>query len=130
MRPLLLTLASTLFLVAFTGWTTPDDRIVAFSECTINEGKTMTEVEAANSAWVKFMNANVEGGDIQSYILSSKVGEREPRGFMFVDSYPSLASWAAGDVALGSDAGKALQADHNGLMECSKNELHKSKQSE
>ena len=30
--------------------------------CTIKEGKTMDDVRAANSRWVKFINANVDGG--------------------------------------------------------------------
>ena len=90
----------------------------------------MAEVHEANSAWVKFMNANVEGGGIRSYVMTPKVGEREPRGFTFADSYPSLQSWAAGDHAINNtEEGKAIQAVLNGLVDCSENQLHMSKES-
>ncbi|NND72193.1 MAG: hypothetical protein HKN43_11520 [Rhodothermales bacterium] len=130
MRSILSSLAFVFLTISFTGWSMPDDRVVEIWECTVKEGKMMEAVHEANSAWVQFMNANVEGGDIRSYVLTPKVGEREPRGFMFIDSYPSLASWAAGDAAIETDAGKAVQAALNELLDCSENEMHMSRQSE
>ena len=117
------------FLLVLTGSTMPDDRIAEMWESTMKEGNTIEEVKAANSKWVAFMNANVEGGDIHSYVFTPQVGEREPRGFMFVDSYPSLESWAAGDKAIETVAGKVIQAEINALTDCSKNSLHVSSES-
>jgi hypothetical protein len=62
--------------------------------CSINDGKTMDDVRAANSNWLKFMNANVEGGGISSNIVTSVVGNAERGHFMYVDSFPTLESWA------------------------------------
>ena len=49
---------------------------------------------------------------------------------MFVDSFPSLESWAAVDRAMETDEGKKVQAGLNALLDCSENELHMLRQSE
>jgi hypothetical protein len=49
---------------------------------------------------------------------------------MFVDSYPSLESWTAGNRAIETDpAGKVIQAEINALTDCSRNSLHVSSES-
>lgn len=128
MKTLSTTVLLSFFLISTTGFSMPDDRIVEVWECTMKEGKTMEAIHAANTKWVAFMNANVEGG-VRSYVMAPKVGEREERGFMFVDSFPSLQAWAAADAAIESEEGKAIQAEINALVDCSKNALYTSKES-
>lgn len=100
-----------------------EDRVVDVWNCTFVDGKTIEDVQAANGKWVKYMNANVEGGDIHSYVLTPIVGKRG--GFIYVDSYPSLASWTAGD-ALEGDELTAINAALEEAATCSDNALHKS----
>ncbi len=117
------------FLVEVKPPTMPGDRIAQILECKLKEGKTIEEAHAANSKWVVFINDNVEGGDIRSYVMTPQVGNIETGSFMYIDSYPSLESWAAGDKAIAMTAGKAIMDELQAVAECSKNSLHKSKQS-
>jgi hypothetical protein len=116
-------------LFALTASTVPDDRINELIECKLKEGKTIEDVHAANSKWVVFMNAHVEGGDIHSYVLTTEVGNIQTGHFMYIDSYPSLESWAARDKASEMEAFKPIQAELSAVAECSKNMLYKSRES-
>jgi len=94
--------------------------------CSINDGKTMDDVRAANSNWLKFMNANVEGGGISSNIVTSVVGNAERGHFMYVDSFPTLESWAEADSATeGNKEGEAIDAALQDAASCSENRLYK-----
>lgn len=103
-----------------------EDRVVNVWNCTLMDGKTIADVQVANGKWVKYINANVEGGDINSFVLTPIVGKRG--GFMYVDTYPSLASWTAGE-ALEGDEMTAINAALDEVAECSDNTLHKSEAS-
>jgi len=103
-----------------------EDRVVNVWNCTVADGKTIADVQVANAKWVKYVNANVDGGDIHSYVLTPIVSKRG--GFMYVDSYPSLVSWAAGE-ALEGDAMTAIEAELDEVAKCSENTLHKSEAS-
>lgn len=122
------TLAS-LCIVVLSATTMLNDRIVETAECQLKEGKTIEDVHAANSRWVEFMNANVEGGDIRSYVLTSRVGDATPGKFTYVDSFPSLESWAASYKTHEMDAYKPIREGLQAAAECSQNALFESKQS-
>ena len=77
----------------------------------------------ANSKWLKFVNANVEGGGITSSIGTAVVGNFET--FIFVDTYPSLTAWAAAQELLDSDAADEIDGLFEDLNDCSKNSLWK-----
>ena len=85
---------------------TSDTATVEIWKCTLNEGKTMDDVAAANGKWVKFMNANVEGGDIHSYGQTAVVGEQG--SFLYIDECLegtlrfTRSDWT-GPVNIGSD---------------------------
>jgi hypothetical protein len=93
-------------------------------KCTLNDGKTMDDVATANGKWVKFMNANVEGGDIQSYGQTAVVGDQD--SFLYVDVFPDMKAWIAGKAAISSDEGKALEAELIKVASCSSNSLYSS----
>ncbi|MDA0706135.1 MAG: hypothetical protein O2907_05125 [Proteobacteria bacterium] len=46
-----------------------------------------------------------------------------PEHFRWVDTYPDLATWAAGKAALDTEEGAAIDTVFSGIQECSGNEL-------
>ena len=98
--------------------------------CTIKEGKTMDDVRAANSRWVKFINANVDGGGITSHIITSVVGNASTGSFGYVDSFPTLESWTAAKSATdGNEEGEAIDEALGEAAECSENRLYEAEAS-
>ena len=96
--------------------------------CELEDDKTIEDVQAANSKWLKWLNENVEGGNIHSSVATSVVGSAEH--FLFVDSYPDLATWSAAKAALDTEEGQALEEMFDGIFDCSKNRLFKLTQTE
>ena len=101
-----------------------DTRIVEVWSCTMLEGKKIEDVQAANANWVKFMNGKVAGGDIQSFVMTSVVGNSS--GFTFADSFPSLAAWTAAKAAVKTPEGQAVEAGLATVSKCTSNTLHES----
>jgi len=99
------------------------DSITETWTCKVEEGKKIEDVQAINSKWLKWVNANVEGGGITSAVATSVVGNSGM--FMFVDTYPDLATWAAAKDALDSDAAEELEDLFEGFSDCSENRLWK-----
>lgn len=99
------------------------DSITETWTCEVKEGKKMEDVQATNSKWLKWVNANVEGGGIKSSVGTSVVGNSEK--FIFVDTYPDLATWAAAKDALDSDAADELDEMFEDVSDCSENRLWK-----
>ncbi len=91
--------------------------------CELQDDVEMEAVQAANSKWLKFVNEKVEGGGITSSVGTAVVGNQEV--FLFVDTYPSLSSWAATAELLDSDAGDEIDGLFDDLTECSENRLWK-----
>jgi hypothetical protein len=88
--------------------------------CKLNEGKKVEDVQVANSAWLKWVRANVNE-NINSHVGTAVVGKSDM--FLFVDSYPDLATWAATHMALQNDAPKELEANIEAAAKCSENRL-------
>ena len=99
------------------------DSIAEVWTCEVKEGKSIEDVQATNSKWLKWINAHVEGGGIKSSVGTTVVGNNEI--FIFVDTYPNLATWAAAKDALDSDEGDELDDLFNDVSECSENRLWK-----
>jgi len=91
--------------------------------CKMKDDVELEAVQAANSKWLKFVNAKVAGGGITSAIGTAVVGNFET--FIFVDTYPSLSAWAATQELLDSDAGDEVDGLFEDLTDCSKNSLWK-----
>jgi hypothetical protein len=96
-----------------------DDYVNAYT-CKLNEGKKVEDVQAANSAWLKWVRANVSE-KITSNVGTAVVGQFDM--FLFVDRYPDLATWAATTMALQNDAPKELEANLNAAAKCTENRL-------
>ncbi len=97
------------------------DSIAETWTCEVKEGKSIEDVQATNSKWLKWINAHVEGGGITSSIGTAVVGNIET--FIFVDTYPNLATWAAAKDVLDSDEGDEIEDLFEDVSECSENRL-------
>ena len=97
------------------------DGIANVYTCELNEDSEIEDVQAANKKWLDWVNAHIEGGGITSSVGTAVVGNQEV--FIFMDMYPSLASWAATADALNSDTGDELEDLFDDTSECSKNRL-------
>jgi hypothetical protein len=95
------------------------DEYVAAYTCKLNEGKKVEDVQAANSAWLKWVRENVNE-NISSNVGTTVVGDFDL--FLFVDSYPDLATWAATVTALES-APDSIEEGLNAAAKCEKNRL-------
>ena len=91
--------------------------------CTHKENKTIEDAQAANSTWLKWINDNVEGGNISSSVVSSVVGNTEI--FLYVDSYPDLDTWSAAKAAVDTEEGQAVDEVFEGVSDCTENHLYK-----
>lgn len=98
------------------------DSIIESWTCELEEDKSMDDVHAANRTWLKFVNDRVEG-EVTSSVLTSVVGDSGE--FLFADSFPDLATWAATKDALDSEEGEAMEESLEGIYDCSGNRLWK-----
>ena len=113
------------FIFLFSGLSFAGTTIVDVWQCKLKEGKTMKDAGIVNEKWVKYMNTHVKSSGINSYDLAPKVGNNE--GFMYVDVYPDLETWAASDdVMKKTKEGKALQKELSAVAKCSSNSLYSS----
>jgi len=126
-------LTKSLLLLATLGFATSvvaagadETRLINLWQCKLKEDKTVADVHAANGRWVKYVNAQVAGGDIHSYVLQTLVGESG--SFLYADSYPNMAAWEAAS-ALETDEMKAIDKALGDVADCASNTLHKSKES-
>jgi len=106
---------------------TAGTRINEVWTCTINEGKSLDDVKTANHKWVKYVNKEVKGGDIQSYVANAIVGKQNK--FVYVDSFPSMESWTAQKAAMDKDSGKKLEEELSKVAKCQSNSLYSVEQS-
>lgn len=104
-----------------------ETRFIEVWNCKILEGKTIEQVHAANKTWLTFVNGKGQAGGVQSYVITSVVGDSS--GFIFVDSYPSMAAWATTRAALKTPEGLAADAAVISVSTCTTNTLHESTES-
>ena len=118
-RTLLLIIAVTLSTVA-----NADTRILEVWNCKLIDGKTIEQVQAANKIWLTFVNGKGQAGGIRSYVMTSVVGDLT--GFMYVDSYPNMATWTTTKAALKTPEGVAADAPNISVSQCTSNTLQES----
>lgn len=110
------------FIIVFISNSIFADTIVASFECKLKEGKKQEELQAVNSKWLKWVRKNVNE-NIQSSVGTAIVGSQNM--FLFADTYPDLAIWAAAQTALDSDAASELGDLFDEVSTCSENRLWK-----
>jgi len=119
---LLQTLCVTVF-VFFSGSVVADTYAEVYN-CKLGEGKTVEDAHAANKKWLKWVNANVANGKITSSAGTAIVGDNE--AFLWIDTYPDLATWSAAKTAMDSKEGKeALKDLFKDITNCKENRLWK-----
>ncbi len=96
--------------------------------CTVNDGKTLDDVRAANSAWVVFMHENVDDA-ITSTILTPVIGNFEGGRFVFADDFPSFDVWNEARKASDSDEGQAIDAAINEAATCTNSSMYSAEKS-
>lgn len=96
--------------------------------CTVVEGKTADDVRAANSAWVKFMQANVDKR-ITSSILMPVIGNFEGGRFVFADDFPTFDVWNKAREASQTKEGQAIDAALNDVALCSSSSMYAAEKS-
>ena len=96
------------------------DSVTESWQCELKDGKTIADVQALNSKWLKWVNERVDGV-VRSSVGTAIVGDAEI--FLFVDSYPDLATWAAVKDALDSEEGSEMSSLFEETSECSGNRL-------
>jgi hypothetical protein len=103
-----------------------DTRIAELYVCELKEGKEMDAVKANNIKWLAYTRKAAGSDDVRSYALTPLVGDLST--FMFVDSFPDMATWSKVKSALKSPEGEAIEAGFEDLMDCAKNRLYESEQ--
>lgn len=103
------------------------ERVVEIWHCKVKDGMKMDDVKAANSRWVKHVNATVGGDDISSYILTPVVGKQGT--FMYADTFPSIEAWNGSREAMKSGEGPEIDKALDAAADCSSNTLHRSTES-
>ena len=130
MKSLLTTIITFVAAVGIWSISNADSGYRAVNSCILIDGKTIDDVRIVNSKWVEFVNKNVEGGDITSHIITSVVGDITPGKFQFVDSFPTLESWAAYLKAIESIAeGIAIDVEVREAEDCTESQLYKAEKS-
>ncbi len=89
-------------------------------QCELKDGKSIDDVQAINSRWLAWVNERVDGV-VRSAIGTAVVGNTEI--FMFLDSYPSLSTWAKVKELLDSEEGNELDDLFAETSECKSNRL-------
>ena len=97
--------------------------IVEFWKCELKDGATMEAVEANNKKWLAATRKAAGSDDVNSYLMTTIVGDQT--AFWFADAYPDMSAWSAANEEM-SDELKAIEATFEELMDCSDNRLYKS----
>lgn len=108
-----------IILLCFGGVAAADSVVESWS-CKLDEGKSIEDVKAANSKWLAFVHKTVSD-KITSQVATSLVGKSD--GFMFVDTFPDVVTWAAAKAALETEEGEAAEASFEGISTCTENRL-------
>ena len=109
------------------GFCLADDHtaIVEFWKCELKDGMKMEDVEANNSKWLALARKTAGTDDIESYLLTTVVGDQTK--FVFADVFPDMATWSGQKSADETEEGKAIEDKFDELLDCSDNRLYESK---
>lgn len=120
----IITVTVALLLLGMTGIAAANPVMMVWT-CTLNDGATVEQSQAAGKKWVALMRKLAGNDEITSSWVSAVVGETGH--FMWVDTYPSLEVWAAAQTAWGnSKEAAALEEVFSANETCSKNRLYRS----
>ena len=111
-------------LLALSGFAAADPVRMVWT-CTLNDGVTAEQSQAAGKKWVALVRKLTGNDEISSSWVTAVVGE--VGHFMWVDTYPSLEVWAAVQTAwANSKEAAALEEELEANETCSKSRLYRS----
>jgi len=88
--------------------------------CELNDGKTQEDALALNAKWLKWARGFAGTDEITSSFVTTAFGEFG--GFLWVDSYPDLATWAKVEEADAEDKSETSAA-YDELETCSERRM-------
>lgn len=95
------------------------DTVEEVWNCKVKDEKSLDDVQAVNSKWLTHVRENVSK-EISSSVVSAIVGDST--SFLFVDSYPDLATWEKTKTYLRDN--DEVDDMFDDVSECSKNTLY------
>ena len=128
MKAHLIKILSVFLVLCIWGSAVADSTVRVVWICSVQDGKTIDDVRASNSAWVRFMHANVDDA-ISSVILTPIIGNIEEGRFIFADDFPSYDVWNQAREASETAAGQKIDAAINDAATCDSNSLHSAEES-
>ena len=88
--------------------------------CELKEGKTAEDAQAINSKWLAWARKVAGSDEVTSSLATAIVGDT---GFLWVDTFPDLVTWAKVNEATSSEEYAPLGEAFNELQTCSGNRL-------
>ncbi len=114
--------AVTLLMASFS--VSADTRVAQVWTCTLNEGKTLEDLNTVHGKWLAWANKQSYGGDIQGSIAEPMVSNRLDV-VLIIDSYPDRATYAAdSDIVFDTPEGDALIAEYEAVVTCPSNVVY------
>ncbi|MCJ7555824.1 MAG: hypothetical protein MUP90_02785 [Gammaproteobacteria bacterium] len=111
--------AALLFLLA----NTADARVLQVWNCTLNDGKTVADVEKVSADWLKAVHSMESGKKFEVYLNFPMTGNAEEGSFLFVMIAPDGASWGAFEDSYPGSAASKADAAWNAVADCSGSSL-------
>ena len=96
-----------------------DPRIEVVWSCTLNEGKTVEDLQAVNGKWLKWNRDNGIDG-IKSHVANRIMGG-DLTDILLIDSYPDWETYAEEAAKYASAEGEALDAAYDEAATCLSN---------
>ena len=90
---------------------------IVFS-CELKEGSTKEDAMEINARWLKWARETAGSDEITSSYVATLIGDLG--GFMWVDTYPDLATWAR--IV---DVDSEFDAEFNEVSTCSSNRMYR-----
>ncbi len=117
-----LILSVTLLLVSISA--SADTRLVQVWTCTLNEGKTVEDLNTVHGKWVAWANKQSYGGDILGSVAIPTVSD-DLGVVLIIDSYPDGVTYGAdSDAYAGTAEGQALEAEYESVATCSSSAIY------
>lgn len=95
----------------------PEPISIVFS-CQLKDGSTKEDAMEINARWLKWARATGDSDEITSSYVSTVIGDLG--GFMWVDTYPDIATWGKVD-----EADSVFDAEFNEVSTCSGNRMYR-----
>ena len=114
--------AVTLLMASFS--VSADTRVVEVWTCTLNEGKSVEDLNAINDKWLAWANKQSYGGDIRGSIAVPTVSDNLDV-VLILSSYPDRVTYGADmDALFGTAEGQALVAEYEAVVTCESNAVY------